>query len=127
MEVPFLDVLSEMCDDKLPLTTVEYEEWGNPNNKEYYNYIKKYSPYQNVDLKKEYPNIYITSYINDSMVNYKVPLRYYEKIIESDVYKRGDKKIFLDINLEYGHKGSSKENERIDEDLDINTIILGIN
>jgi oligopeptidase B len=68
-DVPFVDLINTMLDPTLPLTVLEYEEWGNPNNKEYYDYMKSYSPYDNVAVK-EYPNILITAGLNDSRVQY---------------------------------------------------------
>jgi Protease II len=77
--VPFVDVISTMLDDTLPLTTGEYEEWGNPNDKLYYNYIKSYSPYDNVTHKK-YPNLLVTTGFHDSQVQYWEPAKWVSKI-----------------------------------------------
>ena len=127
MGVPFLNVLSEMCNDKKPLTTEEYYEWGNPKEKKYFEYIKSYCPYTNINLKNEYPNIYIYSNIEDSLVDYKVPYNYYLKIRESEVFKNKSRNIFLNIKLKYGHKGSSNHFEKNSETGDIYTVILSIN
>lgn len=127
MGVPFVNVLSEMCNDKKALTTEEYIEWGNPKVKKYYNYMKDYCPYANIDLKKNYPNLYIYSNINDSLVDYRVPYNYYLKIREAEVYKNKLRKVFLNIKLKYGHKGSSDYFEKHEEDATIDTIILSIN
>jgi len=70
--VPFVDVVTTMLDDSIPLTTGEYDEWGNPNNKEYYNYMKSYSPYDNVQ-EKDYPNLLVTTGLHDSQVQYWEP------------------------------------------------------
>ena len=67
--VPFVDVITTMLDDTIPLTSSEYDEWGNPNDKEYYNYIKSYSPYDNV-RSIEYPNTLVTTGLHDSQVQY---------------------------------------------------------
>ena len=127
MGVPFVNVMSEMCNDKKALTTEEYLEWGNPNIKKYFDYMKSYCPYSNINLKNNYPNIYLYININDSLVDYKVPYNYYLKIREADVFKNKLRKIFLNIKLKYGHKGSSNHFERNDEIGDIYSIILSIN
>ena len=126
MGVPFVNVLSEMCNDKKPLTTEEYKEWGNPKEKKYFDYMSMYCPYNNIDLCKEYPNLYIYSNLVDSLVSYKVPYNYYIKIREADVYKSGKKNIYLNIKMKYGHSGSSNHFERNEEMADIYTVILSI-
>ena len=68
--VPFVDVITTMLDESIPLTTGEYDEWGNPNNKKYYNYIMSYSPYDNIK-NQDYPNIMVTSGYHDSQVQYE--------------------------------------------------------
>tara|TARA_B100000035_G_C21030888_1_gene568394 strand:+ start:648 stop:2609 length:1962 start_codon:yes stop_codon:yes gene_type:complete len=127
MGVPFVNVMSEMCNDKKALTTEEYLEWGNPKIKKYFDYMKSYCPYSNINLKNNYPNIYLYSNINDSLVDYKVPYNYYMKIREADVFKNKLRKIFLNIKLKYGHKGSSNHFEKNDEISDVYSIILSIN
>ena len=127
MGVPFVNVMSEMCNDKKALTTEEYLEWGNPNNKKYFDYMASYCPYRNINLKNYYPNIYLYSNISDSLVDYKVPYNYYLKIREADVFKNRLRKIYLNIKLKYGHKGSSNHFERNEEQSNIYSIILGIN
>ena len=127
MGVPFVNVLSEMCDDRIPLTTEEYEEWGNPNDEKYFEYMSRYCPYKNIDLKKRYPNIYIYSNINDSLVNYKVPYYYYMKIKEADVFKNGEREIYLNIKLKYGHSGSSNHFEKSDEICEMYTMLMHLN
>ena len=101
--VPFVDVLTTMLNDKLPLTIGEYDEWGNPNKKEFYNYIKSYSPYDNV-IRQNYPHILVTTGINDAQVNYFEPVKWVAKLRE---LKKNRKKIFLNINLDAGHQGAS--------------------
>jgi oligopeptidase B len=78
-QVPFVDVINTMLDDTLPLTTGEYEEWGNPNEEEYYNYILSYSPYDNISAQ-DYPNILVTGGINDSQVLFHEPAKYTAKL-----------------------------------------------
>lgn len=127
MGVPFVNVLSEMCDDRIPLTTEEYEEWGNPNNKKYFEYMSRYCPYKNINLKNIYPNIYIYSNINDSLVSYKVPYYYYMRIREAEVFKSGERKIYLNIKLRYGHKGSSNHFEKRDELCEMYAMLMELN
>jgi len=125
--VPFVNVMSEMCNDMKALTTEEYLEWGNPKIKKYFDYMNSYCPYSNINLKNNYPNIYLYSNINDSLVDYKVPYNYYLKIRQADVFKNKLKKIFLNIKLKYGHKGCSDHFEKNYEVSDIYSMILSIN
>ena len=80
--VPFVDVLTTMSDESIPLTTFEYKEWGNPINKEEYEYIKSYSPYDNIE-KKNYPTVFVTSSLFDSQVQYFEPAKYVPKLREN--------------------------------------------
>ena len=73
--VPFVDVVTTMLDESIPLTTGEFDEWGNPKNKKYYDYIKSYSPYDNVK-KQTYPNLLVTSGLHDSQVQYWEPAKW---------------------------------------------------
>ena len=73
-QVPFVDVVTSMLDDTIPLTTGEYDEWGNPNEKGYYDYMLAYSPYDNVE-KKSYPNMLVTTGLHDSQVQYFEPAK----------------------------------------------------
>jgi len=125
MEVPFVNVLSEMCDKSIPLTTGEYEEWGDPNNKKYFNYMSKYCPYNNINLEGKYPNILLVSYMGDTQVSYSVPLNYYLKMRNAEVFKNGNKDIYLDLKMEYGHGGSSDPDEEDEEEVDIYSMIIG--
>jgi len=109
--VPFVDVLTTMLDDSIPLTTGEYDEWGNPNKKEYYNYIKSYSPYDNVS-KQKYPNLLITTGLNDSQVQYFEPAKWIAKLREL----KTDKNILvMHTNMEAGHGGASGRFEALKE------------
>ena len=101
--VPFVDVINTMLDETIPLTTFEYDEWGNPNNKKYFDYMLSYSPYDNVK-KKEYPNILITSGFFDSQVQYWEPLKWIAKLRD---YKTDKKMLLLDMNMEAGHGGTT--------------------
>ena len=110
-QVPFVDVVTTMLDDTIPLTTGEYDEWGNPNNKKYYNYMKSYSPYDNVQ-KINYPNIYVSTGLHDSQVQYWEPAKWVAKLRQ---YKTNNKQLFLDINMDTGHGGASGRFESLKE------------
>ena len=101
--VPFVDVVNTMLDDTIPLTTFEYDEWGNPSNKKYFDYMLSYSPYDNVE-KKDYPNILITSGFFDSQVQYWEPLKWIAKLRD---YKTDKNILLLDMNMEAGHGGTT--------------------
>jgi len=109
--VPFVDVITTMLDDSIPLTTSEYEEWGNPNDKEYYDYMLSYSPYDNVE-RKVYPNLYVSAGLHDSQVQYWEPAKWVAKLRE---YKTGDNLLFLDTNMNAGHGGASGRFEALRE------------
>ena len=101
--VPFVDVLTTMSDESIPLTTFEYKEWGNPNKKKEYFYIKKYSPYDNIDYKP-YPSVLVTSSLYDSQVQYYEPAKYVPKLRE---HSTSDNPILLKMNMIGGHAGKS--------------------
>lgn len=101
--VPFVDVISTMLDDTIPLTTGEYDEWGNPNDKEYYDYMKSYSPYDQV-TSKAYPNMLITTGLHDSQVQYWEPAKWIAKLRAA---RTNDNMLFLHTNMEAGHGGAS--------------------
>lgn len=102
-QVPFVDVVNTMLDETIPLTTNEYDEWGNPNNKEAYTYMKSYSPYENIE-RKSYPNLLITTGLHDSQVQYFEPAKWIAKIRDM---KTGNNVVFLKTDMEYGHGGAS--------------------
>lgn len=106
--VPFVDVVSTMLDETIPLTTFEFDEWGNPKNKEYYDYMKSYSPYDHVEAKA-YPNILITTGYWDSQVQYWEPAKWIAKLRE---LKTDDNLLVMDCNMETGHGGASGRFER---------------
>ncbi len=108
-QVPFVDVITTMFDETLPLTTGEYEEWGNPNEEDYYNYIKSYSPYDNVKAQ-DYPNFLITGGINDSQVLFHEPAKWTAKL---RTFKTDDNIVLLHMNMESGHGGASGRYSRI--------------
>jgi len=99
--VPFVDVLTTMLDTSIPLTVAEYEQWGNPNQKKAYEYIKSYSPYDNV-TKRAYPNILVTTGYHDSQVQYWEPLKWTAKLRENNT---GNSKIVLRTEMGAGHSG----------------------
>ncbi len=101
--VPFVDVVNTMLDDTIPLTTNEYDEWGNPNEKEAYSYMKAYSPYENIEAK-EYPNLLVTTGLHDSQVQYFEPAKWVAKLRAT---KTGDTVLLLKTDMDYGHGGAS--------------------
>ncbi|MEO0641518.1 MAG: prolyl oligopeptidase family serine peptidase, partial [Bacteroidota bacterium] len=101
--VPFVDVVTTMLDEDIPLTTGEYREWGNPNEKEYYDYMLSYSPYDNVEAKS-YPNLLITSGLHDSQVQYWEPTKWAAKLRDM---KTDSNLLLLHTNMEAGHGGAS--------------------
>lgn len=109
--VPFVDVVSTMLDESIPLTTGEYDEWGNPNNEEYYHYMKSYSPYDNVK-NQDYPALLITTGLHDSQVQYWEPAKWCAKLRE---YKTNESPILLYTNMETGHGGASGRFEALRE------------
>lgn len=109
--VPFVDVVTTMSDPTIPLTTNEYDEWGNPEEKEYYDYMRSYSPYDQVETK-EYTNILVTTGLFDSQVQYWEPAKWVAKLRE---YKIGDNILLLHTNMDAGHGGASGRFERLRE------------
>ncbi|MEM1336556.1 MAG: S9 family peptidase [Bacteroidota bacterium] len=101
--VPFVDVVTTMLDESIPLTTGEYDEWGNPNEETYYSYIKSYSPYDNV-AAQDYPHIYVSTGLHDSQVQYWEPAKWVALLREM---KTDTNLLFLDTNMEAGHGGAS--------------------
>jgi len=109
--VPFVDVLTTILDADLPLTVIEWEEWGNPNDSEYYEYIKSYSPYDNVE-SKDYPTMLITAGLNDPRVKYWEPAKWTAKLRE---FKTDDNLLLLKTNMSAGHGGASGRYEYLKE------------
>ncbi|MEO2099627.1 MAG: prolyl oligopeptidase family serine peptidase, partial [Flavobacteriaceae bacterium] len=101
--VPFVDVVTTMLDENIPLTTGEYDEWGNPNEKKYYEYMLSYSPYDNIK-KQDYPNLMVTAGYHDSQVQYWEPAKWVAKM---RTHKTDDNVLFLVTNMEAGHSGAS--------------------
>ncbi|TAH08132.1 MAG: S9 family peptidase [Sphingobacteriia bacterium] len=102
-QVPFVDVVNTMLDESIPLTTNEYDEWGNPNNKEAYLYMKSYSPYENVEAK-DYPNLLVTTGLHDSQVQYFEPAKWVARLRAT---KKDKNVLLLHTNMEFGHGGAS--------------------
>jgi oligopeptidase B len=101
--VPFVDVVTTMLDDTIPLTTSEYDEWGNPNDKPYYDYMKSYSPYDNIK-EQAYPNLLVTTGLHDSQVQYWEPAKWVARL---RLNKKDETVLFLDTNMSAGHGGAS--------------------
>lgn len=110
-QVPFVDVITTMLDDSIPLTTSEYDEWGNPNEKMAYDYIKSYSPYDNVKDAR-YPNVLVTTGLHDSQVQYWEPAKWVPRLRE---HNKGDSVILLKTDLEAGHGGASGRFDQLKE------------
>jgi oligopeptidase B len=110
-QVPFVDVVTTMLDDSIPLTTGEYDEWGNPNTKKYYDYMLSYSPYDNVKAQV-YPNMYVSTGLHDSQVQYWEPAKWVAKL---RTHKKGDAVLYLNTNMDAGHGGASGRFEAIKE------------
>ncbi|GAA4187224.1 S9 family peptidase [Sphingobacterium ginsenosidimutans] len=102
-QVPFVDVVNTMLDETIPLTTNEYDEWGNPNESDAYFYMKNYSPYENVE-PQEYPNLLVTTGLHDSQVQYFEPAKWVAKL---RTVKTGDSVLLLKTDMDYGHGGAS--------------------
>lgn len=109
--VPFVDVITTMLDETIPLTTFEFDEWGNPKNKEYYDYMKSYSPIDNIE-KKNYPNILVTTGYWDSQVQYWEPAKYVAKMRDN---KTDNNLLLLWCNMDAGHGGKSGRYEYLKE------------
>ncbi len=109
--VPFVDVVTTMLDDEIPLTTGEYDEWGNPNEEEYYRYMLSYSPYDQVE-KKAYPNLLVTTGLHDSQVQYWEPAKWVAKLRDK---KTDDNILIMYCNMDTGHGGASGRFERYKE------------
>ena len=109
--VPFVDVINTMWDESIPLTTGEFDEWGNPKEKEYYDYMKSYSPYDNIE-NVNYPNLLITTGYWDSQVQYWEPAKWIAKIRD---IRANDNLLLMHCNMDVGHGGSSGRFESLKE------------
>jgi len=109
--VPFVDVVTTMLDESIPLTTGEFDEWGNPKDKSYFDYMLTYSPYDNVG-QKDYPNILVTSGLHDSQVQYWEPTKWVARLRD---YKTDNNLLLLHTNMDAGHSGASGRFEALHE------------
>jgi len=109
--VPFVDVITTMSDPSIPLTTGEYDEWGNPENKKEFEYMMKYSPYDNIE-ENEYPSILVTAGLWDSQVQYYEPAKYVSKLRD---FNKGKNPILMKVNMSAGHSGNSGRFESLKE------------
>ena len=111
-QVPFVDVVTTMLDETIPLTTGEFDEWGNPKKKKYYDYMKSYSPYDNIEAKN-YPNLLITTGFHDSQVQYWEPAKWAAKLRD---LKTDQNLLIFKTDLSSGHGGASGRFESLKED-----------
>ena len=120
--VPFVDVVTTMLDEDIPLTSGEWDEWGNPNEKEYYEYMLSYSPYDNV-RKTDYPNILVTTGLHDSQVQYWEPAKWVAKLRE---YKTDDNLLVLKTDMSAGHSGKTGRFRRLEDTALYYSFFLGL-
>jgi oligopeptidase B len=120
LQVPFVDVLNTMLDPDLPLTTQEYEQWGNPNKKPDFDYIKTYCPYTNLG-KKAYPSILVMTSLNDSQVMYWEPAKYVAKL---RTLKTDANPLLLKVNMAAGHGGASGRYDALEEQAFLMAFVL---
>jgi oligopeptidase B len=109
--VPFVDIVTTMLDESIPLTTSEFDEWGNPKKEKYYEYMLSYSPYDNVK-EQEYPHMLVTTGLHDSQVQYWEPAKWVAKLRDK---KTDDNILILHTNMEAGHGGASGRYEALRE------------
>ena len=109
--VPFVDVVTTMLDESIPLTTFEFDEWGNPQDPEYYQYMLSYSPYDQISAQR-YPDLLVTTGLWDPAVQYWEPAKWVAKLRAT---KTDDNLLLLHTNMEAGHRGSSGRFERLKE------------
>ena len=121
-QVPFVDVITTMLDPNIPLTTGEYDEWGDPNQKSYYDYIVSYSPYDNVEAKA-YPHLLVTTGLHDSQVQYWQPVKWVAKL---RTMKNDHNLLLLKVNMDAGHGGASGRFRRFKELAFIYTFLLDL-
>ncbi len=121
-QVPFVDVVTTMLDESIPLTTGEYEEWGNPNDPDFYYYLLKYSPYDNLH-RMDYPAMYVTTGYHDSQVQYWEPMKYVAKLRE---LKTDKNPLVFDCNMDAGHGGGSGRTSERMEVAKVYAFILGL-
>ena len=101
--VPFVDVVTTMLDDSIPLTAGEWDEWGDPRKKEFYDYMLSYSPYDQIK-RQDYPNVLATTSLHDSQVQYWEPAKWVAKLRD---YKTDDNRLLLKTDMQAGHSGKT--------------------
>ena len=121
-QVPFVDVVTTMLDEDIPLTTGEYDEWGNPNDEDYYKYMLSYSPYDNI-TNKNYPNLLVTTGLYDSQVQYWEPAKWVARLRS---LSKNTSKLYLNTNMDAGHGGSSGRFESLKEIASIYAFIFDL-
>ena len=121
-DVPFVDVITTMLDESIPLTASEWDEWGDPRKKEHYDYMLSYSPYDQVGAK-EYPNMLVTAGYHDSQVQYWEPAKW---VARMRAMKTGDNLLLLHTNLEAGHHGNYGRFEKYREYALTYAFVLGL-
>jgi oligopeptidase B len=121
--VPFVDVVTTMLDETIPLTTGEWEEWGNPKNETHYHYMKSYSPYDNV-IAQDYPHLLVTTGLHDSQVQYWEPAKWVAKLRK---LKTNNKILLLDCDMSAGHGGASGRYKRFKDIAKEYAFLIGIN
>jgi oligopeptidase B len=119
-QVPFVDVVTTMLDEALPLTVNEFEEWGNPADVEFYEYMKSYSPYDNV-REAEYPAMLVTAGLNDPRVSYWEPAKWVARLRESN---RDDRPLLLQTQMGAGHSGPSGRYESWREEAFVTAFVV---
>ena len=120
-QVPFVDVVTTMLDESIPLTTNEFDEWGNPKDKQYYEYMLSYSPYDNVEAK-DYPAMFVGTGLWDSQVQYYEPTKWVARLREM---KTDDNALVYRVNMEAGHGGKSGRFQRFHEVAEYSAFMLG--
>jgi oligopeptidase B len=110
-QVPFVDVMTTMLDESIPLTTGEYDEWGDPRRKEFYDYMRSYSPYDNV-IAQKYPHLLVLTGFHDSQVQYWEPAKWVAKLRE---FNQSKNMILLRTNMDSGHGGASGRLDALQE------------
>jgi oligopeptidase B len=118
--VPFTNVITAMLDPDLPLTVIEYEQWGNPNDPQAFEYMRSYSPYENVEAK-EYPQIFVKAGLNDLQVPYWDPAKWVAKL---RAYKTGGNRLLLLTNMGAGHSGASGRYDHLREDAQVYAFLI---
>lgn len=121
-EVPFVDVITTMLDDSIPLTTGEYDEWGNPNRKSDYDYILKYSPYDNVKAGS-YPNLLVTTGLHDSQVQYWEPAKWVARLRD---HRQDDRVTLLKTDMSAGHGGASGRYDSLKDEALVQSFLLSV-